>query len=103
MSRICFWRERDAGLEAADDVQVVGFAVGADIALPVRKGAKDFGNDVNRIDPELNVRAAVAEVGGQDADDLHGLVVESEGPANDGAVARKVALPEAVSEKRAAR
>src|SRR6267143_269968 len=96
-------RERDAGLEAADDVQIVGFAVAADISLPVGKGAEDLGNDVNRIDPELNVRAAVPEVGGEDADDLHGLVVESEGAANDGAVAGKVALPEAVGEQRAAR
>ena len=72
-------RERDAVLEAADDVQIVGFAVGADISLPVGKGAENFRDNVNRIDPDLNVRAAVAQVGGQDADDLHGLVVERRG------------------------
>src|SRR5713226_1978155 len=97
------WCRRAAGLEAADDVEIVGFAVGADISLPLGKGAEDFGNDVDGIDPELNVRSAVPEVGREDADDLHGLVVESERAANDGAVAGKVALPEAVGEQCPAR
>jgi len=30
-------RERDAGLEAADNGEVMGFAIGADISLPVGK------------------------------------------------------------------
>ncbi|SRR6266480_1116588 len=95
--------KRDAGLEAADNGEVMGFAIGADISLPLGKGAEDFRDDVNRIDPELNVCTVIMEVGGQDADDLHGLVVESEGLANDGAVVGKVALPEAVGEKRGSR
>jgi hypothetical protein len=96
-------REGDAGLEAADNVEIVDFAIGAYVSLPVGKGTEDFWDDVNGIDPELNIRADKAKVGREYSDDLHGLFVESEGAANRVAVAGKVALPEAVSEERTAR
>ena len=96
-------RECDAWFEAADDGEVVGFAVVSDISLPVGKGAEDFRNDVHWIDPEQDVGSAIAEVGWENANDLHGLVIESEATANHVAVTGKVALPETEREKRAAR
>jgi len=90
-------RKRDAGLETADDIEIVRFAVSANFALPVGEGAKDFRNNVDGVDPELNV-VAIAEAGGKDSDDLHGLIIEGDGFADDRAVASEMALPEAVSE-----
>ena len=95
--------KRDAGLEAADNGEVMGFAIGADISLPLGKGAEDFGNDVDWIDPQQDVGSAVAEVGWENANDLYRLVIESEATANHGAVTGKVALPETEGEKRATR
>jgi len=90
-------RKRNAGLEATNDIEVVVFAVRAELALPIGEGAKDFRNGIDRIDPELDV-IAVAETRGKDSNDLHGLIIKVDGFADDGAVAAKVALPETVSE-----
>src|SRR5215831_18001763 len=78
------------------------FAVGAELALPVGAGTEDFGNGVDRVDPQLNP-VAIAEAGGQNPDDGNGLVVEGDGFADDGEVAAEMALPEAIGKDRDAR
>jgi hypothetical protein len=89
-------RQRHTRLETANDIEVVVFAVGAEFAFPIGEGAEDFRNNVDGIDPELNV-VAVAEAVGKDSDNLHGLIVEGDGFADDDAFAAEMALPEAVS------
>lgn len=42
--------DRYARPEAADDIEVVRLAIGAELALPVGEGVEDFRNDVDRID-----------------------------------------------------
>ena len=89
--------ERNSRLETANDVEVMVFAISAEFAFPIGGGAEDFGNDIDGVDPELDV-AAIAETGGKDSDDLHGLIVEGDGFADDGGVAAEVALPETVGD-----
>jgi hypothetical protein len=52
--------ERNSRLETANDVEVMVFAISAEFAFPIGGGAEDFGNDIDGVDPELDV-AAIAE------------------------------------------
>src|SRR5215471_6811322 len=74
------------------------FAVGAQLSLPVCRSGEHLGDDVDRVDPNLNV-PAVAKIGRENTNDSDRLTVQNHVLTHNVGVAAEMALPKAISQQ----
>jgi hypothetical protein len=96
--RLCL-PQRDAGLQTADNIQIVRVTVGAELALPIGGGAEHLRNGIDGIDPDLQV-VPVTKVHRKNPDDGNRAAIQNDAAAGDAAIACEVTLPETVREER---